>query len=72
MTQWTVVWAFLKPSRENVRSAKSAAKDEEGRQRKDGAGVKCTLSLEDQLLVSLMRLSASWKDRARACLHIWD
>ena len=46
--QWTVVWAFLKPSRENVRSAKSAAKDEEGRQRKDSAGVKCTLSLEDQ------------------------
>lgn len=50
------MWGFLKPSRENVRSAKSAAKYEERRQRKSGAGVKCTLSVEDQLLMTLMRL----------------
>ena len=31
--QWTAVWAFFKPSRENVRSAKYVAKDEEGRER---------------------------------------
>ena len=45
-------------SKENIRSSKSATKDEEGRQRKTaaGAGIKCALSLEDQLLMTLMRL----------------
>ena len=52
------MWRFIKPSEENIRLSKSAAKDEEGQQRKTaaGAGVKCALSLEDQLLMTLMRL----------------
>ena len=45
-------------SKENIRSSKSGAKDEEWRQRKTaaGAGVNCALSLEDQLLMMLMCL----------------
>ena len=44
-------------STENFRLSKSAAKDE-GRQKQTAAGacVKCALSLEDQLLMTLMRL----------------
>ena len=50
------MWRFNKPSKENIRSSKSAAEDEEGWQRKTGAGVKCALSLEDHLLMMLIRL----------------
>ena len=55
---WTIVWCFIKPSKENIRSSKSTAKDEEGRQSKTATGtsVKCALCLEDQLLMMLMRL----------------
>ena len=60
---WTVVWRFIKRSKENIRSSKSAAKDEEGRQRKTaaGAGVK-----RDQLLMTLMCLHLGQIEQALA------
>ena len=53
---WTAVWTFLNPSPETIFSVRSAVKEEEGRSRYAGAGCKPTLSLEDELLLTLMRL----------------
>ena len=53
---WTALWTFLNPSPETILSVRSAVKEEEGRSRYPGAGRKPTLSLEDELLLTLMRL----------------
>ena len=50
------LWSFIKPSRENIISAKSAASEARGRVNTAGAGRKSVLSLEDELLMTLMRL----------------
>ena len=53
---WFALWSFIKPSRENIISAKSAASEARGRVNTAGAGRKSVLSLEDELLMTLMRL----------------
>ena len=53
---WDALWAIIKPSAENVLSTKSAATETAGRMNRFGGGWKSSLSLEDQLLVTLMRL----------------
>ena len=55
-TMWTNLWDFLQPSPANMLSSRSAATESQGRQRSVGAGVRSALSLEDQLLLVLMRL----------------
>lgn len=61
---WDLLWNFLKPSRETVVSGKSAATEAEGRVNCPGAGRKPTLDLEDELLVTLMRLRLGWLEKA--------
>ena len=46
----------MRPTAEGVVSAKSAAKKAEGRLNCPGAGAKPSLDLEDQMLLTLMRL----------------
>ena len=46
----------MKPFPENIISGKSAATEAEGRTNAPGAGSKATLSLEDQLLMTVMQL----------------
>lgn len=53
---WIDLWFLLKPTEENVLSARCAAAESEGRHNSVGAGRKCALSLEDQLLLTLMKL----------------
>lgn len=53
---WDSVWAFLQPSEENVLSTHASAAIEKGRKIAHGRGRKPSLSLEDQLLLTLMRL----------------
>ena len=53
---WDVLWDFLKPSDNNVLSAHTSAAMDKGRKVAPGRGRKSALSLEDQLLVTLMGL----------------
>ena len=53
---WHALWTYSKPSRENVLSAKAAAAGAAGRTNAPGAGRKPILDLEDQLMVTMMRL----------------
>ena len=53
---WDVLWDFLKPSDNNGLSAHTSAAMDKGRKVAPGRGRKSALSLEDQLLVTLMRL----------------
>ena len=46
---WDALWTILKPSPENVLSAKSAATEADGRLHCHGQGWKPTLDLEDEL-----------------------
>ena len=55
-TVWRVVWDFLEPSHANVLSARAAAKESSGRVIRQGSGRKSPLSLEDQLLMLMVRL----------------
>lgn len=52
---WDILWTFLKPEG-NILSSKSATTDKKGRQNSYGAGRKSILSLQDQLLMTLIRL----------------
>lgn len=52
---WDSVWAVLKPS-DGMQSQKSAAKELEGRQLAPGGGRKPELSLEDEMMMTLVRL----------------
>ena len=51
---WNALWKYLKPSPETVLSVRSAAKED--RLRCPGAGRKPTLNLEDEMLLTLIRL----------------
>lgn len=53
---WRALWQYLKPSRADVLSAQSAESESKGRVNAPGAGRKPVLSMEDELLVTLMRL----------------
>ena len=53
---WSALWDFLKPTRENLLSASSAAAEASGRVNAPGAGRPPTLSMEDELLMTLMRI----------------
>ena len=66
---WHALWTYLKPSRENVLSAKSAAAEAAGRTNAPGAGRKPILDLEDQLLVTMMRLRLT--ARTGSDLPVW-
>lgn len=54
--QWDTLWAFLQPSEENVLSQHASAAESKGRLVSHGRGRKSALSLEDQLLLTMMRL----------------
>ena len=56
LDMWKALWGFPKASPTNVVSGASAATEAKGRVNFAGAGRKATLSLEDQLLLTLMRL----------------
>ena len=53
---WKVLWEQLDPSDENILSQEAAATEESGRLVCHGHGRRSKLSLEDQLLMTLMRL----------------
>ena len=53
---WSALWQFLKPSPTDVISRRSAEKEAEGRLNCPGAGRKPSLTMEDELLLTLMRL----------------
>lgn len=53
---WDLLWNFLKVSDENILSQSASRTSLKGRRIAKGSGRKSTLSLEDQLLITLMRL----------------
>ena len=61
---WDLLWKFLKATRETVLSVKCAAKEAEGSLNCPRAGHKPSLTLEDELLLTLMRLRMGWLEQA--------
>ena len=53
---WDVLWSDLQPSAENILSKRSAEKEAQGRLNCPGQGRPSVLTLEDELLMTLMRL----------------
>ena len=66
VTAWDSLWTILKPSPENILSSKSVVTESSGRKNRFGAGRKSSLPLEDQLLVTLMRLRLGRLERCLA------
>ena len=60
---WSTLWDFLKPTRENLLSASSAAAEAGGRVNAPGAGRPPTLSMEDELLMTLMRIRLATEEQ---------
>lgn len=54
-TTWDILWVLLDVSHANVLSVKASASESQGRKIAKGSGRKSVLSLEDQLLLTLMR-----------------
>ena len=63
---WDALWKDLQPSRETVLSQKVAATEAAGRLSSPGQGRKCALTLEDELLLTLMRLRLGRLERSLA------
>ena len=63
---WNALWTILKPTSENILSAKSVTTETTDRQNRPSAGRKLSLSLENQLLLTLMRLRLGSFDKALA------
>ena len=60
-SQWEAVWGTLDvQSKADLLSPGSAMTEEKGRRNAPGAGVDSPLSLEDQFLLTLMRLRLGW------------
>ena len=53
---WDCLWRFFEPSEKNILSMYSASKNDAQRRISFGSGRKSELSLEDQLLLTMMRL----------------
>ena len=65
--QWEALWKVLDiQSKADVMSARSAAKEEKGRKNARGAGRDGTVTLEDQLLMTLMRVRLGWQQQELA------
>lgn len=67
---WKALWEFLEPSAKNFVSARAAKKEAEGRKISVGGGRKPDIGLEDQLLMTLIRLYLGRMEQELA-LYLW-
>ena len=61
LVQWEVLWQVLAiESKEDILTPKCAANEERGRKNARGAGRPAVVPLEDQLMMTLMKVRLGW------------